>query len=104
LFTAVARNGFVVPFVLVNQLLHARVVGSLIFWPVLPTSTGSVAVHLTVLQTSEPGDGVLGVGTLFVWLVAGGWWLVLICSERKVLLASCWWLVRSKRKILLAGG
>jgi hypothetical protein len=36
-----------------------------------------------------------------------GWWLmvlVLVCSERKVLLADCWWLVCSERKILLAGG
>jgi hypothetical protein len=32
-----------------------------------------------------------------------GWWLVLICSERKVLLADCWWLVCSERKVLLAG-
>jgi hypothetical protein len=27
---------------------------------------------------------------------------VLICSERKVLLADCWWLVYSERKVLLA--
>jgi hypothetical protein len=27
--------------------------------------------------------------------------LVLVCSERKVLLAGCWWLVCSERKILL---
>jgi WD40 repeat protein len=27
---------------------------------------------------------------------------VLICSERKVLLAGCWWLVCSERKVLLA--
>jgi hypothetical protein len=33
-----------------------------------------------------------------------GWWLVLICCERKVLLAGCWWLVCSERKVLLAGG
>jgi hypothetical protein len=25
---------------------------------------------------------------------------VLVCSERKVLLAGCWWLVRSERKVL----
>jgi hypothetical protein len=31
-------------------------------------------------------------------------WLVLVCSERKVLLAGCWWLVCSERKVLLAGG
>jgi hypothetical protein len=35
-------------------------------------------------------------------LLAGCWWLV--CSERKVLLAGCWWLVCSERKVLLAGG
>jgi hypothetical protein len=36
--------------------------------------------------------------------LAGGWWLVLICAERKVLLASCCWLICSERKVLLAGG
>jgi hypothetical protein len=35
--------------------------------------------------------------------LAGGKWLVLIYSERKVLLADCWWLVCSERKLLLAG-
>jgi hypothetical protein len=29
---------------------------------------------------------------------------VLICFERKVLLADYWWLVCSERKVLLAGG
>jgi hypothetical protein len=33
-----------------------------------------------------------------------GWWLVLICSEKKVLLAGCWWLVCWERKVLMAGG
>jgi hypothetical protein len=33
-----------------------------------------------------------------------GWWLVLVCSERRVLLAGYWWLVCSERKVLLAGG
>jgi hypothetical protein len=33
-----------------------------------------------------------------------GWWLVLVCSERKVLLAGCWWLICCERKVLLAGG
>jgi hypothetical protein len=27
---------------------------------------------------------------------------VLVCSERRVLLAGCWWLVCSERKVLLA--
>jgi hypothetical protein len=31
-------------------------------------------------------------------------WLMLIYSERKVLLVDCWWLVCSERKVLLAGG
>jgi hypothetical protein len=33
-----------------------------------------------------------------------GWWLVLVCSERRVLLAGCWWLICCERKVLLAGG
>jgi hypothetical protein len=33
-----------------------------------------------------------------------GWRLMLVCSERKVLLAGCWWLICSERKALLAGG
>jgi hypothetical protein len=38
--------------------------------------------------------------SLFVWLVADGWcWFI----ERKVLLAGCWWLVCSERKVLLDG-
>jgi hypothetical protein len=32
-----------------------------------------------------------------------GWWLVLICSERKVLLAGCWWLICSERKYCWLG-
>jgi hypothetical protein len=34
--------------------------------------------------------------SLFVWLVC--WWLVLVRSERKVLLAGCWWLVCLREK------
>jgi hypothetical protein len=29
---------------------------------------------------------------------------VLVCTERKVLLAGCWWLICSERKVLLVGG
>jgi hypothetical protein len=36
--------------------------------------------------------------------LAGGWWLVLVCSERTVLLSGCWWLICSERKVPLAGG
>jgi hypothetical protein len=43
------------------------------------------------LEQASPTNG------LFVWLV-------LICSERKVLLTACWWLVCYERKVLLAGG
>jgi hypothetical protein len=31
-------------------------------------------------------------------------WLLVICSERKVQLAGCWWLVCSEIKVLLDGG
>jgi hypothetical protein len=41
------------------------------------------------------------VSCMFVWLVADVWcWFVL----RELLLAGCWWLVCSERKVLLAGG
>jgi hypothetical protein len=33
-----------------------------------------------------------------------GWCLVLVCYERKVLLADCWSLICSERKVLLTGG
>jgi hypothetical protein len=40
--------------------------------------------------------------SMFVCLVADGWcWFVL---REKILLAGCWWLICSERKILLAGG
>jgi hypothetical protein len=57
-------------------------------------------------MNSHCGDisGEVQFYSLFVWLVAGGWWLMLICFERKILLASCWWLICSERKVLLAGG
>jgi hypothetical protein len=46
----------------------------------------------------------LGVSGSQCVTFAGGWWLVLICCERKGLLAGCWWLVCSERKVLLPGG
>jgi hypothetical protein len=36
-------------------------------------------------------------------LLAGDRWVVLICFERKVLLACCWWLICSERKVMLTG-
>jgi hypothetical protein len=41
----------------------------------------------------------ININSLFVWLVAGGWFVL----SEKVLLAGCWWLVCCERKILLAG-
>jgi hypothetical protein len=35
--------------------------------------------------------------------LAGGWWLMLIYSERKVPLAGCWWLICCEKKVLLTG-
>jgi hypothetical protein len=36
--------------------------------------------------------------------LADVWWLVLICSERKVLLTGCWWLVCSEKKYCSVAG
>jgi hypothetical protein len=42
---------------------------------------------------------------LFGWLVADGWcWFVLREEYCWLVAAGCWWLVRSERKVLLAGG
>jgi hypothetical protein len=43
--------------------------------------------------------------SLVGWLVADGWcWFVLREEYCWLVLAGCWWLVCSERKILLAGG
>jgi hypothetical protein len=43
--------------------------------------------------------------SLFGWLVADGWcWFVLREEYCWLVLAGCWWLVCSERKVLLAGG
>jgi hypothetical protein len=45
------------------------------------------------------------VHSLFGWLVADGWcWFVLRKEYCWLVLAGCWWLVCSERKVLLAGG
>jgi hypothetical protein len=54
-------------------------------FPLLARETDTEAVK------KRAGGGRLR--SLFVWLV-------LICSERKVLLAGCWWLVCCERKVL----
>jgi hypothetical protein len=35
--------------------------------------------------------------------LAGDWWLVLICFERKIPQRGCWWLICFERKVLLTG-
>jgi hypothetical protein len=43
--------------------------------------------------------------SLFGWLVADDWcWFVLREEYCWLVAAGCWWLVRSERKVLLAGG
>jgi hypothetical protein len=43
--------------------------------------------------------------SLFGWLVADGWcWFVLREDYCWLVAAGCWWLIRSERKVLLAGG
>jgi hypothetical protein len=42
---------------------------------------------------------------LFGWLMADGWcWFVLREEYCWLVAAGCWWLIRSERKVLLAGG
>jgi hypothetical protein len=44
----------------------------------------------------QGGPIILSQVCLQLYILAAclfGWWLVLICSERKVLLDGCWWLV-----------
>jgi hypothetical protein len=54
-------------------------------------------VHLTVTA--------LQPYSLFGWLVADDWcWFVLREEYCWLVAAGCWWLVRSERKVLLAGG
>jgi hypothetical protein len=48
---------------------------------------------------------ILPADSLFGWLVADGWcWFVLREEYCWLVAAGCWWLVRSERKVLLAGG
>jgi hypothetical protein len=47
----------------------------------------------------------LGINGLFGWLVVDGWcWFVLREEYCWLVAAGCWWLIRSERKVLLAGG
>jgi hypothetical protein len=78
-------------------------------WLVFPSAAGctftvmiwgSSCVPFTLWRHEESSnplsEHILAVCNLFVWLV-------LVCSERKLLLAGCWWLVCSERKVMLAG-
>jgi hypothetical protein len=50
-------------------------------------------------------ESILETGSLFGWLVADGWcWFILREEYCWLVLAGCWWLVCSERKVLLAGG
>jgi hypothetical protein len=54
--------------------------------------------------SSNARDGPKMSG-LFGWLVADGWcWFVLREEYCWLVAAGCWWLIRSERKVLLAGG
>jgi hypothetical protein len=56
------------------------------------------------LQTLQLDD-TAAINSLFGWLVADGWcWFVLREEYCWLVLAGCWWLVSSERKVLLAGG
>jgi hypothetical protein len=57
-----------------------------------------------LMKIGEQNKGAREDTRVWVCFCSVGWWLVLICYERKVLLAGCWWLVCSERKVLLAGG
>jgi hypothetical protein len=61
-------------------------------------------VRIRAKASTDAFVGGHGGGTFQPVRLAGGWWLVLVCSERRVLLAGCWWLVCCERKVLLAGG
>jgi hypothetical protein len=59
-------------------------------------SVGSSPTNLTLYSSAD---------SLFGWLVADGWcWFVLREEYCWLVAAGCWWLVRSERKVLLAGG
>jgi hypothetical protein len=56
-------------------------------------------------MVSSRADFRAAAGSLFGWLVADGWcWFVLREEYCWLVVAGCWWLVRSERKVLLAGG
>jgi hypothetical protein len=67
-------------------------------WPVIEVAVSRSARLQWADQQSERCSDWQSVR------LSGGWWLVLVCSERKVLLDGCWWLVCCERKVLLAGG
>jgi hypothetical protein len=64
----------------------------------------SCSIHLHIMLKSMVKPS-LATNSLFGWLVADGWcWFVLREGYCWLVAAGCWRLVRSERKVLLAGG
>jgi hypothetical protein len=60
---------------------------------------------LSFLRHSLRRPSLPEIHGLFGWLVADGWcWFVLRENYCWLVAAGCWWLIRSERKVLLAGG
>jgi hypothetical protein len=56
-------------------------------------------------RTDVPSHADFKTLSLFGWLVADAWcWFVLREEYCWLVAAGCWWLVRSERKVLPAGG
>jgi hypothetical protein len=64
----------------------------------------AVGVAVCMCTPARVKEDVVDRERLWPVRLAGGRWVVLICSEIKVLLAGCWWLVCSEGKVLLTGG
>jgi hypothetical protein len=74
---------------------------ALSFSPSLLRTPPSVATLSRALLNQAPRTKT----SLFGWLVADGWcWFVLREEYCWLVLAGCWWMVCSERKVLLAGG
>jgi hypothetical protein len=67
---------------------------------------GVAAAELLAASSYEAAaERLPTVTSLFGWLVVDGWcWFVLREEYCWLVTAGCWWLVRSERKVLLAGG
>jgi hypothetical protein len=62
-------------------------------------------IEFEIYTLTMQGVPSVTLTSLFGWLVADGWcWFVLREGYCWLVAAGCWWLVRSERKVLLAGG